>query len=137
MDSPDPCACVKQAVSQTPEVVRSTAADIASTLRGLDADVILLQEVDRRSRRTGKIDELKILRDGLPDHGCWCSAAYWRVPYVPSPKQEHVGRIGMHLAVLSRYRLGRATRTQLPLLDEPLYRKCFNLRRCPPHPDPP
>ena len=103
---------------------------IGDALSALDADVILLQEVDRRSSRTHKIDEFEKLRKRLPEYTCAASAAYWRVPYVPHPKNEHVGRIGMHLCTLSKYKLDDATRHQLPLLKESRVRRLFNLRRC-------
>lgn len=118
-----------RAVSTDANVVEAYATSIGDALAALNPDVVLLQEVDRRSRRTHKIDQLDRIGRCLPELRSRCSAAYWRVPYVPSPKWEHVGRIGMHSAVISRYRLGKGTRTQLPLLREKWYRKFFNLRR--------
>mmetsp|Transcript_29406 Transcript_29406/g.101674 ORF Transcript_29406/g.101674 Transcript_29406/m.101674 type:complete len:351 (-) Transcript_29406:811-1863(-) len=119
------------AVSSTRETVLRTTEAICDVICRLQPDVVLLQEVDRRSRRTGKVDEFSILAARLEKEGlgCRCSAAYWRVPYVPHPKQEHVGRIGMHLATFSRYKIEKAVRHQLPLLAESRVRRIFNLRR--------
>lgn len=119
------------AVSTPREEVEDSLAKVAATLARLDADVVLLQEVDRRSARTHRIDEFAEIREALAPRGLTscASAAYWRVPYVPHPKRDHVGRVGMHLATFSRYRLSDATRYQLPLLRESRVRRLFNIRR--------
>mmetsp|Transcript_4923 Transcript_4923/g.14581 ORF Transcript_4923/g.14581 Transcript_4923/m.14581 type:complete len:347 (-) Transcript_4923:22-1062(-) len=119
------------AVSTPRAEVESYVGRIGDAIVDLDPDVVLLQEVDRRSRRTHYIDEFEVLREKLGRNGLTscASAAYWRVPYVPHPKNEHVGRIGMHLATFSKYRLAGATRWQLPLLKESRVRRLFNLRR--------
>ena len=83
-----------RAVSTPREEVEFHSAAIAEALAAFDADVVLLQEVDRRSRRTHKIDEFEVLREALAPTGLTSctSASYWRVPYVPHPSHEHVGR---------------------------------------------
>lgn len=115
--------------------VRVPAADVAWTLdqivemvRELDPDIVMWQEVDRGSARTGGVDQLAILSERL-GHGCRASATYHRVPYVPHPSHEHLGRVDMQLAVTGRVRLGSARRHQLALLVEPWWRRVFNLRR--------
>jgi endonuclease/exonuclease/phosphatase family metal-dependent hydrolase len=108
--------------------VEATLDEVASTIKRFDPDVVLLQEVDRNSRRSAYVDELQGLLDRL-DYPCWASTPYHRVPYVPFPSQEHLGRVDMNLVVLSRWRLGRVIRYQLPLLDESRVRRLFNLRR--------
>ena len=117
------------AVSAPRHEVEDGIKKIGDAIATIDPDIVLLQEVDRRSRRTHKIDELACLRERL-DFPCAASAAYWRVPYVPHPSSEHVGRIGMHLCTLSKFQLGDAKRHQLPLLRESRVRQLFNLRRC-------
>ena len=119
------------AVSTPRHEVEFHTGAIGDALAALAPDVVLLQEVDRRSARTHRIDELAVVGEKLAAVGLVnrASAAYWRVPYVPHPKHDHVGRIGMHLATFSRYALGGATRYQLPLLQESRLRRLFNLRR--------
>ena len=119
-----------QAVSTPKDEVLKTTNDIGKALKEMDPDIVLLQEVDRRARRTGYIDEFKALSQMLPEYSR-ASASYWRVPYVPSPKQEHLGRVGMHLATFSRYKIHNATRWKLPLIkSDSRLKKLFNLRRC-------
>lgn len=115
-------------VSAPAEDVVWTLDAIAEVVREADADVVLLQEVDRGSDRTGRIDQHAELLRRL-DLPCHASTPYFRSLYVPVPSQEHLGRVEMHLTVMSRVRLGRARRHQLALLDEPWWRQAFNLRR--------
>ena len=117
-----------EAVSVPPETVQATLARVAETIRRHDPDIVLLQEVDRNSRRTGLVDQHLHLVEalGYPAH---VTATYHQNPYVPSPGHEHLGRVDMHLTVMSRFRLGAAARHQLALLDEPAWRRLFNLRR--------
>ena len=42
---------------------RANLEDIAALIRSTDADVVLLQEVDRGTKRSGYVDQLKILGD--------------------------------------------------------------------------
>lgn len=116
------------AVSVDRSVVEDHLDRIAEVIRRFDPDVVLLQEVDRRSRRTARIDEHAelLLRTPYP---CHVSAPYFRVPYVPHPPHEHLGRVDMHLSVFSRFRIEPAVRHQLPLLKESWLRRQFNLRR--------
>mmetsp|Transcript_2584 Transcript_2584/g.8042 ORF Transcript_2584/g.8042 Transcript_2584/m.8042 type:complete len:348 (+) Transcript_2584:49-1092(+) len=133
------CAGIRQhffydgglAVSTPKSEVLETAAEIGYAIGDAEPDLVLLQEVDRRSRRTGYVDQFDFLATILGRRGLTsrASASYWRVPYVPHPKHHHVGRIGMHLATFSRFQLDSATRWQLPLLRESRLRRLFNLRR--------
>lgn len=117
------------------EAVGVPAADVVETLDAIaavvrehDPDIVLFQEIDRGSRRTGFLDEHSELLARVP-YPCHLSTPYHRVGYVPTPSHEHLGKVDMHLSVFSKVRLDRATRTQLALLDEPAWRQAFNLRR--------
>lgn len=109
-------------------VVPATLDRIAEVIRAADADLVLLQEIDRDSARTGRVDEHAELLARL-DFPCHVSTPYHRVAYVPHPSHRHLGKVDMHLSVFSRYRLDAATRTALPLMVEPWWRQLFNLRR--------
>ncbi|MFK7930774.1 MAG: endonuclease/exonuclease/phosphatase family protein [Myxococcota bacterium] len=108
--------------------VEWTLDNIAQVVREIGPDVVLLQEVDRGSDRTHRVDEHMKLVEAL-QLPCHTSTPYHRSAYVPFPGHEHMGRVEMHLSVLSRYKLGSARRHQLALLDEPWWRQSFNLRR--------
>lgn len=116
------------AVSVPESDVRETVAAIAAVLADQDADLLLLQEIDRDSARTRRIDELAELLAALP-YPAWVATPYHKVAYVPHPPGNHLGRVDMALGTLSRVRIDGATRIQLPLLREPFYRRAFNLKR--------
>lgn len=108
--------------------VTLTLDRIDEVVRTYQPDLILWQELDRDSDRTGRVDQLTELLRRTP-YPCYASTPYHRVGYVPHPSHQHLGKVDMHLAVFSRYALTGATRVQLPLLDEPWWRQLFNLRR--------
>lgn len=112
------------AVAVPPEEVRENVAKIAAVFA--DADVVLLQEIDRDSRRTGRIDELPPL---AAPFASLASTPYHRCRFVPVPPADPLGRTEMHLAVLSRFQLGHARRLALPLLRESAIRRALNLKR--------
>lgn len=108
--------------------VHATLEGLATVIRRANPDLVLLQEVDRRSDRTARIDQHAALvrRLGYP---VAAHTPYFRVPYVPVPPHAPMGRVDMGLTVLSRFALSPGTRIALSPLDEPRYRRAFNLRR--------
>ncbi len=115
--------------------VRVPAADVAEALAGivgvlsrLDPDVALLQEVDRRSRRTGYVDQLTAIQNGFP-RPARATCVVHRSAWVPHPPGDHLGPIDLQQAILSRVPLTRACRYALPGLREPAVRQAFNLHR--------
>lgn len=108
--------------------VQQALAGVAEVLAHADADLVLLQEVDRRSDRTGGVDQLEDLLARRP-HPRYAATSYHRVRYVPHPPQQHLGRVDMQLATLARRETRSSRRFQLPLLREPWLRRQFNLRR--------
>lgn len=109
-----------------PEDVEWALSQLESLVREADPDVVLWQELDRDSARTGRVDEVARLTTGWP---AWTSASYHKAPYVPIPAHEPLGRVDLQLVTASRYGLTDARRHQLALLDEPFYRRALDLRR--------
>lgn len=106
------------AVTQTAQVIASVGAPL-----------VLLQEIDRDSDRTQRVDQLPAYEEAA-GASCATSASYHRHPFVPAPGPSvFLGRVDMALGLLSRAPMARAQRHQLPLLDEPAYRQAFNLKR--------
>ncbi len=108
--------------------VRATLARIGEVIRDADADLVLLQEVDRDSARTHRIDQHEALLGAVP-YPCHLSTPYHKLRYLPHPSHEPLGRVDLHLSVFSRYQIRSATRYQLALMDEPAWRQLLNLRR--------
>lgn len=99
---------------------------VLGDLRGEGLDLALLQEVDRDSARTGRVDQLAGLAQ---DWETWVSTPYYKSAFVPSPLPRPLGRMELHEAILGRVELGPARRLALPGLDEPPLRRAFNLHR--------
>lgn len=75
---------------------------ITDFLAACDADVILLQEVDRNSRRTYHIDQFVHYQESLPEyHGYF--AYNYKTPFVPVPLSTPTGQIEAGLAIFSRF----------------------------------
>lgn len=108
--------------------VDETLAGIRDALRAIAPDVALLQEVDRDAARTGRRDQLQGLLAGGP-RAAWVAAPYHRCAYVPHPAHQHMGRVDLNLATLSRFPIESARRLDLPRLAEPWIRRVFNLKR--------
>jgi endonuclease/exonuclease/phosphatase family metal-dependent hydrolase len=108
--------------------VESTAAKVAAFLANSNADLVLLQEVDCRARRTGYLDELTLLLNALPpEMQNHVATYYWKSKFVPHPKV--LGAAGTMLVLFSRYRLGKARRYRLPGVPGNPIDRDFNLKR--------
>lgn len=114
-----------------PDLARTvTVADeVAAVIMDADPDIVLLQEVDDGADRTHGRDQLAMLLDRLagryPVH---TSAFYWKAAFVPHP--AIMGRVGMKLTILSKYRLENAVRHALPAISsDDILRRQFNMKR--------
>ncbi len=116
------------AVHVEPSAQARTLAAVCDVLAEQRPDLALLQEVDRDSARTQRQDQLQPLLRTV-DWAGWASTPYHEARYVPVPPQRPLGRIGLHLAVLSRFPLRPGVRHDLPRLDEPRWRQALNLKR--------
>lgn len=117
-----------QAVHVPVSDVEATLSQITNLLKSKNPDFVLLQEVDRHSDRTGNTDQLESLK-AYNQGVSWVSTPYHKVPYVPHPSHEPMGRVNLNLSTLSRYEVTSARRHQLALLNEPRWRQFFNLKR--------
>ncbi len=100
---------------------------IASTLKELNADVILLQEVDRGSKRSYGVDELRYLLDTLPTYHA-TYAPNFRAQWVPIPLREPIGQVESGVAILTRSEPLSAERHAYPS-SFPYPTSLFNLKR--------
>lgn len=96
--------------------VRESLDSIASFIRKQSPDIVFLQEVDRPSARTGRIDQVEFLlkNSGLA-HACFVST--WRSRYVPSPFfpiSAQIGGVHSGQMILSRYPIAECRRIPLP-----------------------
>ena len=106
--------------------IEKIMANIADSLNSMDADIVLLQEVDVNSKRTGYMDQVQYLLDNTNlNYGCY--ASMWKADFIPS---DGIGRIDAGNAILSKYVLTNAERIQLDLrTDQDGLTQYFYLRR--------
>lgn len=108
--------------------VDATLQAISRVIADQGPDVLLIQEIDRDSARTGRVDQLPALVKAA-NAPCAVTAQYHRSKFVPSPMPDFLGRVDMHVGFISRFTLQNALRIQLPLLKESWFRQQFNLKR--------
>ena len=99
---------------------------LAAKIIAMDADILLLQEVDIDSKRSAYIDQVQWLLDNTTmNYGVY--ASMWEVQFVPS---DGLGRVNTGNAILSRWPLSEAERLQLSLRgDQDDLTKAFYVRR--------
>lgn len=115
-------------VRDTEARTKENLAAIIATIRRQDADIVLLQEVDRSSKRTYHIDECAMLHEALPEYYMYFAYNY-RSFFVPKPLREPIGKVGSGLVILSKYRPEQVIRHQYPS-KFPFPVSMFNLKRC-------
>ncbi|MFC5697842.1 endonuclease/exonuclease/phosphatase family protein [Pseudomonas sp. GCM10022186] len=114
---------------------RPTAEDLAYSLdevvrviREEQPDIVNLQELHEGARATDYQDQLALLQERLADvYPCASQAFYWKAAFVPHPRI--LGSVGMKLATLSRFRIERAERLQLPLEENDPISRQFDKKR--------
>jgi endonuclease/exonuclease/phosphatase family metal-dependent hydrolase len=99
---------------------------IAAKIDAVDPDIILLQEVDRESKRTQYIDQVQWLLDHT-DMNYAAYASMWQAQVIPS---DGIGRIDAGNVVMSKWDFNSAERIKLPLrTDQNAITQLFYLRR--------
>ncbi|MFL2998744.1 MAG: endonuclease/exonuclease/phosphatase family protein [Candidatus Neomarinimicrobiota bacterium] len=107
-------------------LIEKTLTKIADKLNNIDADIVLLQEVDFLSKRSGYINQIQFLLDntGL-NYGAY--ASMYKTQFAPS---DGLGMVDGGNAILSKYKLESAERIPLALrTDQSSIVQYFYLRR--------
>ncbi|MDV6236787.1 endonuclease/exonuclease/phosphatase family protein [Leptospira ellisii] len=110
------------------EEIEDTLRKIADYIRAENPDVILLQEVHDGAKNTFGENQLeRILSRIDPSYVCSSEAFYWKSLFVPHPKV--MGKVGMKLATVSKYKISDGIRHALPLMPADPVTTQFNLKR--------
>ena len=106
--------------------IKDNLDNIAAEIISIDPDIILLQEVDMFSKRSGYINQIQYLLDNTTlNYGCY--ASIWQADFIPN---YGLGRVDLGNAILSKYELNDAERIQLQLrTDQSDLVQYFYLRR--------
>ena len=111
------------------EGVRQNMEGIIGTLSSyLDFDFVLLQEVDKNSRRSYRLDEYQMIKDEFPGYHDFLGKNY-DVAFVPIPLKEPMGKVESGLMTISKYQANAVERHGFPgNYSWPI--KLFMLDRC-------
>lgn len=102
-------------VRPSSEDIAATFKRVAEIIKNENPDIILLQEMDFNAKRTDYMDQMaELLKLLPPEYTSYSDSFYWKGAFVPHPKI--MGRVGMKLSVISKYKITDAVRYQLPLM---------------------
>lgn len=93
------------------EEVYSALQSIADQINKVKPDILLLQEVDKNSKRSGYINQLQWLLDHTFFNYA-VSGSQWKAQFIPS---DGLGRMDEENVIFSRWKISDARRTQLSL----------------------
>jgi len=103
--------CFGDRVLMTAREVRDNIAVVAAEIQRVAPDIVLLQEVDVRSKRSQYIDQVQLLLDALPGLNHAAYASQWKADFIPS---DGLGRMDSGSAILSRWPFTSGRRLALP-----------------------
>ena len=98
------------------------------TVKSLDSDFVLLQEVDVKATRSYGINQRQVFETKLSNYAS-IFALNFHAPYMIYPFTEPHGSVQSGLLTLSRYKVNSATRISYPV-DSSFLSKFFDLDRC-------
>lgn len=111
------------------EGVRNNMEGISRTLSTYsDWDFVMLQEVDKHSKRSYRINEYEAIQELFKDHHVSFGKNY-NVSFIPIPIKEPMGKVESGLMSLSKYRPSSVERHSFPG-NYPWPMKLFMLDRC-------
>ncbi|MEA1881548.1 MAG: endonuclease/exonuclease/phosphatase family protein [Candidatus Marinimicrobia bacterium] len=118
-------ACGDRVIFTSAEV-EANLEGVADKINAVDPDIILLQEVDRQSKRSAYIDQVQWILDNTNlNYGAYASV--WKAQVIPS---DGIGRMDFGNVILSKWELSEAERIKLPLRgDQDALTQYFYLRR--------
>ncbi len=93
--------------------VNTNLDSVVDRMNREDIDILLLQEMDRSSKRTNYIDQVQYLLDNTNmNYGVY--ATIWNSQFIPS---DGIGRMDMGNVILSKWPLSNYERIKLPLME--------------------
>ena len=118
-------ACGYKVIYDETEIMTQMVA-LAQRIQAAQPDVLLLQEVDLQSKRSGYVDQLRWLLDNTYFNYA-VYGSQWKSQFIPS---DGLGRMHEVNAILSRWPISQAQRIQLALrgdqdiLEQYYYERC-------------
>ena len=112
--------------NMTDKEVRGHLDAVVDFINSTEPDILMIQEIDRLSQRSGYIDQVQYILDRTHlNYGAY--ASQHKADFLPS---DGMGKLDFGNATLSRWPIDKATRYALPLVGEyPGYYQYFYLKR--------
>lgn len=118
----------KQSRAGSLERVEANVGGVEDTLKELNADFLLLQEVDEEATRSYQVNQRQWLTNAFPDKSA-VYACNFHSAYLFYPVYEPHGVVNAGLLTLSGYAIDEAERRSYPV-DQSFPTKFFDLDRC-------
>ena len=114
---------------ESKEVVINNINAIKSKVKEINPDLFFLQELDLNSKRSYKVNELKMFQDDFDSEYNDSYACNFKAGFVPLPLYNFTGKVEAGISSFSKYQIKDSKRVQLPIpFSWPM--KLFNLKRC-------
>ena len=101
---------------------------IIATVKKLSADIVLFQEVDKKSNRAHGVNEKMMLQDNLPGRNT-VYASNFHTAYLAYPLSDPHGKTEAGLLTMSAHPVAQAVRRSYPV-DNSFPNRFFDLDRC-------
>ena len=119
----------KNSIGESKETVINNMTAIISKAKEINPDIFFLQELDLKSKRSYKVDELKMLQDEFGAQYNNSYACNFKAGFVPLPVYDFTGQVEAGISSFMKYQINESQRIQLPIpFSWPM--KLFNLKRC-------
>ena len=120
----------KGVVGESKEIVNENIQAMKDKIQEIDPDIFYLQEIDIKSKRSYRINELDSFKKSFVEETYDNSyACNFKAGFIPIPLYEPFGRVEAGIASFSKYDVNEATRIQLPIpFKWPV--SLLNLKRC-------
>ncbi len=109
------------------EAVYENMDGALTTLKGLNPDLLLLQEIDTKSTRSYHVDESTLIRDAFPAYASIFALNY-DSSYLFYPLMKPIGKSVSGIMTLSSFTVDQSIRRSLPV--ETGFMKFLDLDRC-------
>jgi endonuclease/exonuclease/phosphatase family metal-dependent hydrolase len=118
----------KMVTSPKEHVLKNNKGMVDFLLKNKEVDFVMLQEADRNSKRSWKIDQVEQFAKVLPEHN-YAFAPNYEIRYLPFPFLDPIGKVDGGLQTLSKFTPVEIKRIALSnITDFP--RRLFYLKRC-------
>ena len=99
-----------------------------SILESLNSDFMILEEVDTKSSRSYKINQMNLIVEKFNNYS-YTFASNFHSAFLPYPLHDMHGVVNAGILTLSKYNMSESMRYELPI-DESFLNKFFDLDRC-------